>query len=321
MREDTAKSVGYRPLECLLGTAPFPIRLTVEHKPPAIQAPTMNRRWAALAAGCAVVAIGLVRSIASRRVAVDDIPFCPLFARGRIGADWASRRKLTGEPAPGEIDDVSIYDREDFDSSEVHPEIRRFYERTTDYDLVYETYWHRGFRAGAWLASFATSRLEQLNLPGRNGGVRRLESEIAAVTPTADPRGSRVWTRTDPERGHAVFVAVYATHERDGVTYANVAVPLPWSNLSTVLRPETIRSSTDADGVRFTTRGPGDGGLYLVTPLGSFRLPMSQSFRVWPPGESGAPRAPVDDPTLVATHEMWLLERQFLTIRYGIRRR
>ncbi|WP_207586668.1 hypothetical protein [Halomontanus rarus] len=293
----------------------------------------MNRRWVALAAGCAVVAIVLVRSIAARRLGVDgdDIPFCPLFARRRVGADWASRSDLTGEPKPGEIDDFSIYDRDrdrdrdrnGFDSNAIHPEIRRFYERTADYDLVYETRWHHGFRTGAWLAAFATARLEQLNLPGRSGGVRRLESEIAAVVPAADPRdgASRVWTRTDPERGHAVFVAVYATHERDGVTYANVAVPLPWSNLSTVLRPEAMRSSTDADGVRFTTRGPGDGGLYLVTPLGAYRLPMSQSFRVWPPGESGAPRAPVDDPTLVATHEMWLFGRQFLTIRYGIRRR
>ncbi|MCU4973692.1 hypothetical protein OB955_13205 [Halobacteria archaeon AArc-m2/3/4] len=307
----------------------------------------MNRRWAALAVGCIVVVLVFVRSAVSRRVDVDadDIPFCPLFARGRIGADWASRRGFEGDSALGELDDFAVYDRDGFDSSAVHPEIRRFYERTTEYDLVYETHWHRGFRAGAWLAAFVTSRLEQLNLPGRNGRVRRLESEIAGVVPTADPRGSRVWTRTDPDRGHAVFVAVYATHDRDGVTYANVAVPLPWSNLSTVLRPERMSSSadvdrrfhigadsdsdldidTDVDGVEFTTRdpGPGDGGLYLVTPLGAFRLPMAQSFRVWPPNAFGSPTAPTAttiDPTLVATHEMWLFGQQFLTIRYGIDR-
>lgn len=292
----------------------------------------IGRRSAAALIAVGVAVLAAVRTVAARRV--DDAPFCPLVARGRIGADWARRNGLADRSVPGEVPSFSVYDRPGFDADAVHPEIRRFYERTAEYALTYETIWHRPFRLGARLASIATGRLEQLNLPGRSGAVKRLESRIATVSRARDPRGSRVWTRTDPDTGEAVFVAVYATHERDGAgngdasrtgtaasrtTYANVAVPLPWSNLSTVLRPETLELS-GARGVTFTTRGDDAGGLFLVTPIGAIRLPMAQSFRVWPADAPGAPRAPGADPALVARHEMWLLGRRFLTIRYGIDR-
>ncbi|WP_255169032.1 hypothetical protein [Natrononativus amylolyticus] len=261
----------------------------------------------------------LVRSLRSR--VVTDVPFSSLFGGRYVGPEWASGRAITIGPAPGEVEDFSIYDRPGFDSSDVHPEIRRFYERTAEYALSYETTWHRGFRTGAWLASFLTGRIEQLNLPGRSAaGVRTLESRIAFLDTAVDGRDARVWTRTDPETGEAVFVAVYATHERDGVTYANVAVPLPGTNLSTVLRPDALDAGSPdgGAGVRFTTRGVGDGGLYLVSPVGTLALPMAQSFRVWPAAGHGGPIPPVDGAVLVATHEMWLCGRQFLTIRYGI---
>ncbi|MFC7237387.1 hypothetical protein ACFQS4_04010 [Saliphagus sp. GCM10025317] len=256
---------------------------------------------------------------------VADRPFSPQFGGRYIGPDWAARNGLEADPVAGELEDFDVYERPGtdlesgrvvaFDPDDVHTDVRRFYERTSDYDLAYETRWHRGFRLGAWLASFATARLEQLNLPGRSDGrTRRLESRLARVPTSADPRDARVWTRTDPDSGEAVFVAIYATHERAGVTYANVAVPLPGSNLSTVLRPEQCSLESGEDGVTFTTRGPGDGGLFLVTPLGAVRLPMEQRFRVWPVAGGGHDR-------LHASHEMWLFGRQFLTIEYVIEAR
>ncbi|MFC7213799.1 hypothetical protein ACFQO4_06855 [Saliphagus sp. GCM10025334] len=279
-------------------------------------------RWLLVVAFTAVALVGCWRAIRTRFVA--DRPFSPLFGGRYVGPDWAARNGLEVDPVAGELEDFDVYERQEidlesgpvdaFDPGDVHPAVRRFYERTSDYDLTYETRWHRGFRLGAWLASFATARLEQLNLPGRSDGrTRRLESRLARVPTSADPRGARVWTRTDPDSGEAVFVAVYTTHERAGVTYANVAVPLPASNLSTVLRPEQFALESDEDGVTFTTRGPGDGGLYLVTPLGPVRLPMEQRFRVW--------RVASDGQDLHASHEMWLVGRQFLTIEYTIEAR
>ncbi|UTF54519.1 hypothetical protein [Natronosalvus rutilus] len=285
-------------------------------------------RWL-LVVAFAVVVLAVVALVGCWRVVrarfVADRPFSPLFGGRYVGPDWAARNGLETEPVAGELEDFDVYERpgtdlesgpvDAFDPDDVHPAVRRFYERTSDYDLVYETRWHRGFRLGAWLASFATARLEQLNLPGRSDGrTRRLESRLARVPTSADPRDARVWTRIDPDSGEAVFVATYATHERAVVTYANVAVPLPASNLSTVLRPEQCSLESGAKGVTFTTRGPGDGGLFLVTPFGAIRLPMEQQFRVWPVAGGGQDR-------LHASHEMWLFGRQFLTIEYVIEAR
>lgn len=281
------------------------------------------RRWIPLAIAAVGLTVcgalvGLSRGTDAR---TREIPFATAFAGRKVGADWAERNGVAGEPVVGEIDDFDVFAREDFAAGDVHTEIRRFYERTAEYDMAYTVRWHRGFRVGAWLAAFLTTRHEQLNLPGRTSeDRRRLASSLARVPEDVDPRDSVVWTRTDPEGGEAVFVAIYATHDHDGVTYANVAVPLPGCNLSTVLRPEAIEGAAEGTGVAFTTDGPGDGGLYLVTPLGPLDVPMSQSFRVWPAGAAGAPESPVADADLVATHEMWLAGRQFLTITYGIAR-
>lgn len=282
-----------------------------------------GRRW--IVAGVA----GLLLTVAGTLLALwrrtdphtREIPFSTAVATGAVGADWATRAGYEGEPVVGETEDFGGFERPDFDPATVHSEIRRFYERTAEYDMAYTVRWHGSFRPGAWLASFATTRLRQLNLPGRTTGrVRHLKSTLARVPDDLDSREGVVWTRTDRDSGEAVFVAIYATHARDGVTYANVAVPLPGSNLSTILRPVTIDGTADGDGVAFTTEGPGDGGLYLVTPIGPLELPMSQSFRVWPAGADAAPTAPVPGADLVATHEMWLCGRQFLTITYAISR-
>ena len=272
----------------------------------------MRRR---LAAAVAALCLGV---LARARRAAAGIPVSSVFAGRRVGADFLARRGLGDGTYPdGEMDDLGAFADEAFDPDAVAPAVRGFYEQTGEYDLAYRVRWHRGFRLGAALATHATRRLGQLALPAPgDAGVRRLRSEFVGLATDADPRDdARAWTRTDPETGEAVFVALYAHHERGGVRYVNIAVPLPGANLSTVLRPRTLPEG----GLELTTDAPGDPGLYLVTPLGAFALPMAQRFRVWPAGTRGAPAAPVDA-DLVATHEMWLLGRQFLTVTYGIGR-
>ncbi|MGM0591258.1 MAG: hypothetical protein ACQETI_06460 [Halobacteriota archaeon] len=232
-----------------------------------------------------------------------------------VGADYVERRNVGGDTHPvGEMDEFSAYAREGFDTAAVHPEVRRFYERTSEYELTYRVRWHRGFRLGAAAASRLTSRIEQLNLPGPGEeGKRSLRSRFVDIDPAADPRNeARAWIRTDPQTGEAVFVAVYANHRHDGERFVNIAVPLPWSNLSTVLRIEPFPTH-HGTGARLTTCGAGDPGLYLRTPRGGFSLPMAQTFRVWP-AETG------DRPSLRGNHEMWVYGWQFLTIDYEIRR-
>jgi len=308
----------------------------------------MKRLGGGVLAGVLGLAGASVAAGAARRRA-RGIPFSPVTADWYVGPDFPERAGIVDDDAPtpaGEMDDLDAFARPDFDPGRVHPEIRAFYEETSAFSMTYQARWHRPFRTGAAFASRATSRIEQLNLPAPGDErSRKLESRFAPIDPAADPReGARAWVRTDPETGEAVFVALYAHHEgrspserasggtasaEDGQKgsrvderLVNIAVPLPGWNLSTILHLEALDTETEAGaGLRLTTRAAGDPGLYAVRDHG-YWLPMDQTFTVWPADAPGAPAPPeIDadgDPDLVATHEMWLLGMQFLTVSYAI---
>jgi hypothetical protein len=270
-----------------------------------------------LAGAAALAGVGY----AARRLAgsrVTDVPLSPLTADGRVGGDWVARTGIgTGEHPVGEMDDMGAFAHADFDPGPVDRDVRAFYERTSEYQLSLTAEWHRPFRTGAWLASPLTGGMEQLNLPapGDDRTVRP-RSAFEHIDPALDPRdGARMWVRTDADTGAGVFVAAYGSHVADGERYVNIAVPLPGCNLSTVL---SLRNLDDG-AVELTTEASGDPGLYLVTLWGAFELPMAQRFRVWP---ADSARGPTDvqrtpETAIVATHEMWLCGRRFLTVRYA----
>ncbi|MEE6209677.1 hypothetical protein U3A55_05870 [Salarchaeum sp. III] len=277
--------------------------------------------------------IGLA-GIALSRERARGIPFSPVNGGARIGADFPERAGLANDDASaprGEMDDFDAFARPDFDTTRVAPGIRSFYEETRDFEMTYRATWHRPFRTGARLAAPLTTLFQQLNLPAPGDHeAKRLESHFVPLDPEVDPRpGARAWVRTDPETGDAVFVALYAHHDADHgpagsrtpERFVNIAAPLPGGNLSTVLHLESFATdSARGDGLRLTTRAPGDPGLYLVRDGTGFWLPMEQTFTVWPADATDAPDAPAGGAGVVATHEMWLLGGKFLTVTYGIER-
>lgn len=102
----------------------------------------------------------------------------------------------------------------------------------------------------------------------------------------------------------------------------NVGLPLPWSNLTAILRMENDENE-DGTSVRLTSRrraGHGDEGLYLRTLFVPVRLPMHEEFRVWPADGETSTGDRDTETSLSARHEMWLFGRKFLTIDYTIER-
>ena len=286
-----------------------------------------SRRWrrhslGAIIGGLVVLIVGISAILRTAKKA-GSIPLRPLTGRWRIGAEYFERRDVpTVGTCRGQLESLDAYARSGFDPGTIHPDVRHFYERTATYTLIYDVTWHRGFRIGAALASRLTSRIEQLNLPGpRESSPRTLRSRFVEIDDRIDPlSGSRAWIRTDPSTGHAVFVAIYALYRKGDVTYENIAVPLPWSNLSTILHVDALGAGSHP-GIELTTESntdTGDEGLYLVTPLGAIGLPLDQTFRVW---AADMPDAPSDitggNATIIATHEMWIWGRKFLTIDYA----
>lgn len=289
----------------------------------------MNRSVRRVLRTLAVAAFALLAFALRRaRKHARAVPLSPIAAGWYVGPDFVERKGLTtGEEPAGEVADVAHFAGETFDPDRLHSEVRRFYERTAEYEMRYRANWHRPFRTGAAAASRLTSRIEQLNLPGPgDDSWHRLESRFLDIAEPgsvgiddapAEPAREdvRAWVRTDPETDEAVFVALYATHHRDGDGFVNISVPVPGGGVDTVLRPENLVINGDGDstGIRLTTDSSGDSGLFLRTPLGAFAVPGGQRFDVWP-GEDG------EEPRLRATHEMWLLGRLFLTVEYEIER-
>lgn len=274
------------------------------------------------AAGCLGVAAAASVALGAARRSARGVPLSPLHGDEHIGPTWPDRRNLRGERVAGEMDSLAAYARPGFDPDAVHPAVQALYERTADFEMRLSATWHRPFRTGAAVASRWTSRIEQLSLPGPGDDPKRVTSDLFALAgpaATADPRDDpRLWVRTD-DAGAGVFVAIYASHVTNGERVVNIAVPLPGVNLSTVLR-----MSHHGEGVELTTDGP-DGGLYLHTDAGAFRLPASQLFRVAPAEDPEAPEPPGGGPTreaaVRAEQRIRLFGLPLVTVRYAAARR
>ena len=275
------------------------------------------------------VLLALADLLRRARRGARGVPLSPVRAGTVVGRDFLRRAGYAEPDAPtpaGELDDLGAFARPAFDPDAVAPAVRAFYERTGDYRMTYRVRWGRGFRLGARLAGVLTSRIRQLNLPGGGSGWRPLRGRFVAVDVPGDPREEvRGWVRENVA-GEAVFVALYGAHERDGERFVNVAVPLPGGNLSTVLRPRNVGGSGAAgreDALEWTTEGGGAPGLFAVTPVGAFRLPVGQRFVVRRAADADADAAdgPAADAPLTATHEMWVAGATFLRIDYRIERR
>lgn len=259
------------------------------------------------------------------------IPFSTLTSRGRVGPDFFHRTTTvtpTSTSPPGLVDNLAEYRRPDFDPDRIHPDIRSFYEQTSHYGLLVRPEWQPGFRRAARLFKRFSSWVGQMNLPV--SAERRedlIDSQILLVDDARDGRTNvRAWVRTYTRTGEAVYVAAYANHSMAGQRYMNIAFPLPGGNLTSILRLECLEAGAGAAGLLLTTLpmpgGKGDEGVYFANRVLPVRLPLNETIRVWPAGQS---RVPPDGgaseqaaPTIVARHDMWLFGIKFLTLDYAI---
>tara|TARA_B110000116_G_C16793309_1_gene565080 strand:+ start:2609 stop:3430 length:822 start_codon:yes stop_codon:yes gene_type:complete len=247
-------------------------------------------------------------SLYKNHIKFQHIPFSPLYGDLKIGSDYLDKY-ITNPlpPALGEVDDVSLFSSPHFDPILLSSLVKDFYEQTSLYTLTFEINWHHPFKIAAYIFSHFTSYIQQLNLPGISGTKSKLISQFFSIPLSIDPReGSRAWIRTNQNK-EAVFVAFYATHKTHEIPYVNIAVPLPFSNLSTVL---SIKNC--GDGLELSTKNRlGDEGLYLVTRFFSIRLPLSQTFLTFPVLPIGESKKQIS-----ATHTMWVFGIKFLTLHY-----
>lgn len=251
------------------------------------------------------------------------IPFSRLSSRGSTGTDYFQRIRAVREEAfgtascpTGLVDDMKDYDRDDFRTEGIHPDIRAFYEKTKDYRLTVVPHWTRGFRWSGRLYRRWAERVGQMCLPvsAQGAAAQLIHSVILPLRDEVDGRQNvRAWVRTYAATGKPVYVAAYAAHREKGCTYMNIAFPLPFGNLTSILRLESAPSG----GLSLTSlpAGPegndqGDEGVYFVTRGMPIRLPINETISVTVSAPEGG--------LVTARHDMWIFGIKFLTLDYSI---
>ncbi|MCD8511804.1 MAG: YndJ family protein [Bacillus sp. (in: Bacteria)] len=241
--------------------------------------------------------------------------------RGRkyIGSafiDQAEWRDVTTK-VDGLVDNFFDYKGEGFDPALVDEKIHRFYEATPQFRLIAKTTWVSGFRWASRLYHLVTGRVGQLHLePHRHEA--RAQEMVGSVIPVLE-RGDgrkkpRAWVRIDKETEGPIFVAVYSNYWHNGVVYMNIALPLPFSVMTGVLRARNDKS----DGLLLTSEKNRDDlgheGIYLTMANGfTVKLPISETFHVQEVSDGGE-----DGGRLFAVHRMKFCGIPCLTIEYEI---
>ncbi|WP_000789562.1 YndJ family protein [Bacillus cereus] len=208
----------------------------------------------------------------------------------------------------GLVNQMSDFHSVQFDEREVSPLIIDFYEHTKNYQLKANIMWSQWFRPFAFLYEKMSRHMQQIHL-GMGNRWEVMSGNIIAIEKEQDGREDvRAWIRKN-EQGETIFVALYSHHTYDGETYMNIALPLPFSNMTGILKLRNENKNLIITSrLRESTKG--DEGIYLHTRFCTLRLPLAETFTI----KEKANKA------LVAHHQMWIFGVKFLEIDYEIER-
>ncbi len=207
-----------------------------------------------------------------------------------------------------------------FDPRRLDPDVRAFYERTSDFELDAWAEWCGAFRPlGRLLALIFSRRLQQLNVP-----LEPLDTALGTtseVLQLADPDTGRValtaWVRQLRRTGNVLYAGSYSICTVPGHTgpCVKVVFPLPTGNGIVILRPSV--DETGALTVTSAGRHFGDPGFYFTVHRPEGRMwaryvrAMTESIRVYSAG-AGEVRA---------DHTMWFAGLTFMRLHYRLRPR
>ncbi|MEX0835211.1 MAG: hypothetical protein WD010_03920 [Nitriliruptor sp.] len=231
----------------------------------------------------------------------------------RVGASTAER------PGSGLLPDLHACDGPGFDAARLRPDIRDFYEHTSDWQLDVWSRWSRWAEPGGRLihALFAR-RLRQLALPlDPLDTAYGMESRVITFTGVDGEHLGTAWQRTLRATGTTLFGGCYGTVSLPGTDRPSVRVvfPLPNGSLTVLLRPDV----TARGDLLLTspTGGFGQDGAYLVVRAPgedhgwARRVPLPERFEVFV-DEAGELRC---------QHQLRLGRAEVLRLHYRVERR
>lgn len=263
------------------------------------------------------------RGVGTTQTSATLPPFSKFSGTKAIAGDFFARHNAldTHCSAHGLVDSLHDLRSPELTPDAVHPAVAAFYLRTADHALIVTPHWQRGFVWGGRIWSRFATRLQQLQLPTKSQDPRPVASAVFALQADLDGRRApRAWIRTFAD-GQALYVAAYATHTAGDRAFMNIAFPLPYSQLTSVLHMRALDGNAVEVTTRFASR-PFAAGIWWVWRVGRWqvpmRLPMHETIAVWPLGH---PAIPVDlllplkvATTCVARHTLHIFGIHYLTL-------
>lgn len=212
----------------------------------------------------------------------------PVVRDGWLEAEAALHDGYVDEAAPGAglLASMAELDGPGFRAADLLPQVRDFYEHTSDWQVEVWTSWS----PWAWPGGEAVSRLfgkrvEQLALPMRPLDVAHgMDSRVSVIRDGDGRQVAAGWLRTLRATGEFVFSGCYSSRRLPGADRASVhvAFPLEAGSVQVFLRPRVL---PDGSFLLESPAGPfGADGAYVVVEDGvrthASRAPIHETFHV-----------------------------------------
>ncbi|WP_216853622.1 hypothetical protein [Phytoactinopolyspora halotolerans] len=186
----------------------------------------------------------------------------------------------------GLLADMAQLDGPEFKAANLRPEVRDFYEHTSDWRMEVWTQWNPLFQpAGELISRFFGRRVQQLALPTRPLDVAYgMDSRIVIIAGPDGGQKAAAWMRTLRSTGEYVYSGCYSSRLLPGSNQpsAHVAFPLEAGNVQVFLRPRVLPDG--ALELSSLSGGFGTNGAYVVVADGGVhgaRAPIHETFRVY----------------------------------------
>lgn len=243
----------------------------------------------------------------------------PMHDAETVGDSWlvaesAGNTVAHAPSAGGLLSDMADLDGPGFRAADLRPQVREFYEHTSQWRMEVWTQWNPVFRPGGELvARLFGRRVQQLALPTRPLAVAHgMDSRVVSIRGPGGDRRAAAWLRTLRSTGEYVYSGCYSVrllpgHRRPSV---HVAFPLQSGNVQVFLRP---RVEPDGSLVLSSPSGAfGTDGAYVVVDdrggCHAARVPIHETFRVY-----------VDDEGVLRTdHQLCLWSATVVRLHYKL---
>ncbi|MGJ9411753.1 hypothetical protein ACHAAC_03505 [Aeromicrobium sp. CF4.19] len=245
----------------------------------------------------------------------------PMHHGPSVGDSWmaAAAKALGGSvshdvESAGLLPDLARLDGPSFSASDVRPEVRHFYEHTSQWRMEIWTQWNPLLQPGGELVTrFFGRRVQQLALPTRPLDVALgTDSRVVPIVDADGEQQAAGWIRTLRSTGDHVYSGCYSARQlpSSDQTGVHVAFPLEAGNVQVFLRP---RALPDGSLELSSPAGTfGEDGAYVVVEKGgrahAARVPIHERFLVYVDAEG----------VLRTDHELRLWSMRAVRLHYKL---